>query len=518
MAAVVQAENRGLDLRLDRVILALYLRLGKHMLWVYAGLAGVIALFTSSLQVLIAWQYTGRRISIPDAVIAGNAVNVVCVPAILLAIWLAFRPWFMFPESDDPVRDAPRAWITGVRGINKTILWGLATFTLANVPLAFHVLNLLDLPRSGAFVLVPWLTLFTAVAAIIDYFAFRRLSRPLLAWVATYLPEDFSPGYIGLSLRSRMLMVIFVLTTLAGTSAAALGEGDTIRRAAIGLLVSGAFTLVLGLAPTILLADAITHPINDLVSAANRVENGDFKTRVPLVDADETGALAVAVNRMQAGLAERERLHAAFGSYVDPALAERLLVQGDDLFQGEEVEVTVFFADIRNFTTYAEHASAPDAVARLNSLWDIIVPILRDHHGHANKFLGDGVLAVFGVPEELTHHADHAVAAAREIQQRVHKTFGAEMRIGIGINTGDVIAGTIGGGGKLEFTLIGDPVNVAARVEQLTKETGDSILLTEATVDALRTRPTDLDGRGARVVRGREASVNIYSIDVEAAR
>ena len=92
------------------------------------------------------------------------------------------------------------------------------------------------------------------------------------------------------------------------------------------------------------------------------------------------------------------------------------------------------------------------------------------------------------VPEALTDHADHAVAAAQEIQQRVRKTFGPDLRIGIGINTGNVIAGTIGGGGKLEFTLIGDPVNVAARVEQLTKETGDSILLTQATVDALHTQ------------------------------
>jgi adenylate cyclase len=105
--------------------------------------------------------------------------------------------------------------------------------------------------------------------------------------------------------------------------------------------------------------------------------------------------------------------------------------------------------------------------------------------GHINKFLGDGDFGVFGAPNDLAGHADAAVAAAVLIQRLVAERFGGKLRIGIGINTGVVIAGTIGGGGKLEFTLIGDAVNVAARVEQLTKTTADAILLTQQTVDAV---------------------------------
>src|SRR6476469_4329902 len=188
---------------------------------------------------------------------------------------------------------------------------------------------------------------------------------------------------------------------------------------------------------------------------------------------------------MQAGLAERQRLQAAFGTYVDPGLAARLLEQGDDVFTGERREVTVMFVDIRDFTPFAEANSAENTVARLNALFEIVVPAVVDAGGHVNKFLGDGALAVFGAPNDLAEHADAAVSAAVLIHRRVAERFGGELRIGIGINTGVVIAGTIGGG-KLEFTLIGDTVNVAARVEQLTKTTNDLVLLTEATKCRLR--------------------------------
>jgi adenylate cyclase len=115
-----------------------------------------------------------------------------------------------------------------------------------------------------------------------------------------------------------------------------------------------------------------------------------------------------------------------------------------------------------------------------------------------------GALAVFGAPNDLAEHADAAVSAAKSIHGLVVERFRGELRIGIGINTGVVIAGTIGGGGKLEFTLIGDTVNVAARVEQLTKTTTDAILLTQQCVDALVSRPPRLVDRGFHVLKGNQ--------------
>ena len=282
----------------------------------------------------------------------------------------------------------------------------------------------------------------------------------------------------------------------------------------LSFVIAGALTIFLAVPTTVgaVFAPSL-RPIRDLAEGTERVAAGDYSQRLPVVQDDDLGALAASFNRMQAGLAERQRLQAAFGTYVDPILATRLLEQGDDVFTGERREVTVLFVDIRDFTPFAEANTAEDTVARLNALFEIVVPAVVEAGGHVNKFLGDGALAVFGAPNDLAEHADAAVDAAIRIHRLVAERFGGALRIGIGINTGVVIAGTIGGGGKLEFTLIGDAVNVAARVEQLTKTTGDGILLTQQCVDALVLRPPGLTDRGAHALKGKSAAVNVYGLD-----
>src|SRR5205823_12601050 len=178
----------------------------------------------------------------------------------------------------------------------------------------------------------------------------------------------------------------------------------------------------------------------------------------------------------------------------------------------EEVEVTIVFLDICDFTSFAENASARETVDYLNDFFGLVVPLLLKHGGHANKYVGDGVLGVFGAPERLPDHADRAVAAALEIAHAVWERYRDELRIGIGVNSGPVSAGTVGGGGRLEFAVIGDPVNVAARVEEATRDTGDRILVTESTralmSDDSRVR---LEPRGSLPVRGRSEPVNVYA-------
>ena len=280
------------------------------------------------------------------------------------------------------------------------------------------------------------------------------------------------------------------------------------------IVIALAMTLGYGVPNTVTASFAPSlRPIRDLAEGTRRIAAGDYSQRLPVVQDDDLGALVASFNRMQAGLAERQRLQTAFGTYVDPVLAGRLLEQGDDVFTGERREVTVMFVDIRDFTPFAEANAAEDVVARLNALFEIVVPAVVDTGGHVNKFLGDGALAVFGAPNDLANHADSAVNAAVLIQRLVAERFGGDLRVGIGINTGAVIAGTIGGGSHLEFTLIGDTTNVAARVEQLTKTTGDAILLTHHTVDALASRPPDLIDRGSHALKGKSAAVQVFGLD-----
>jgi class 3 adenylate cyclase len=313
---------------------------------------------------------------------------------------------------------------------------------------------------------------------------------------------------------SNVLLLGTAFSFAAGGAMLAVVFDRAVSVPVLCVMIGGALTL--GFAVPITAAAAFSpslRPIRDLAEGTKRVAAGDYTQRLPVVQDDDLGALAASFNRMQAGLAERQRLQVAFGTYVDPALAARLLEQGDDIFTGERREVSVMFVDVRDFTPFAEANSAEDTVARLNALFEIVVPAVVDAGGHVNKFLGDGALAVFGAPNDLADHADAAVTAAVLIHRLVAERFDGALRIGVGINTGVVIAGTIGGAGKLEFTLIGDTVNVAARVEQLTKTTGDTILLTHQTVDALTTRKPALTDRGSHALKGKAAPMQVFGLD-----
>jgi adenylate cyclase len=277
-----------------------------------------------------------------------------------------------------------------------------------------------------------------------------------------------------------------------------------------------AFTISFEL--TALLTKSVLDPVGDLLRATDRVKGGDLSTRVPVVSGDEMGTLAASFNETVRGLEEREALMGAFGSYVDPAVADRVLSEGE-LLEGEQVEATMLFVDICDFTAFADSASAREAVARLNDFFGLIVPVVIEARGHANKFIGDGMLAVFGAPERHPDHADCAVEAAVRIADAVEQRYRDELRIRIGINSGPVMVGTVGGGGRLEFTVIGDPVNVAARVEEATRDMGDPILLTESTRallgDEWRGR---LEERGSMTLRGKSQPVALYTLRPETAR
>jgi class 3 adenylate cyclase len=310
--------------------------------------------------------------------------------------------------------------------------------------------------------------------------------QPLLFEIAQQLGEVPIDDRVRVPLRRRLLVAVPSITIISGFAVAGLaGTGHLgVERLAVDLLFAVVITATIVLLLTVLLAGSIVDPIHSLRAATERVAGGDLTVRVPVVSSDETGELTRSFNRMVAGLQERERLHKAFGTFVDPELAERVLRDGTDL-AGEEIELSILFMDVRDFTRFAERAEAHDVVARLNDLYEQVVPLVLHHGGHANKFIGDGLLAIFGAPERYRDHADRAVAAALEIAALVSSRYADSLRVGIGVNSGRVVVGTIGGGGRLDFTVIGDAVNTAARVEAATRQTDDDVLITDTTYSQL---------------------------------
>ena len=368
----------------------------------------------------------------------------------------------------------------------------------------------------AAYTVIP---LFAGVAVFVLYlqslrfFALEQALRPVLDDIAKDVIDEADLHAPGLSLRTRLLTAlpaINVFTAVVAVGITGSGHDLTLSDLGLAVVVASAIAATLSLALTLLLADSVAAPIAVLRDATRRVGRGDLTARVPVVTTDETGDLTRSFNEMTTGLEQRERLREAFGTFVDPDLTERVLAEGTDL-AGEEVDLSLLFMDIRGFTSYSERAEARDVVARLNDLYGQVVPAILRHSGHANKFIGDGLLAVFGAPDRLDDHADRAVAAGLEIAAIVRERYGGELRVGVGINSGRVVVGTIGGGGRLDFTVIGDAVNTAARVESATRQTEDDLLITEATRKQLSENFGGWNERPPIPLKGKAQEVQLYA-------
>lgn len=289
----------------------------------------------------------------------------------------------------------------------------------------------------------------------------------------------------------------------------------TRHRLGVAVVVLGGVGLAVGLLAVTAAARVTADPIASVRRALHRVRQGDFSARVPVYDGSQVGQLQAGFNEMVAGLAERERIRSTFGAYVDPDVAEHILEEGVDL-AGERVEVTIMFLDVRGFTRIAAGCSPEAALEQLNRLFERAVEVVHAHSGRVDKFVGDGLMAVFGAPRRQPRHADAAVQAASEIARVVEDE--DLLAVGIGLNSGEVVAGNVGGSGRLEFTVIGDAVNLAARVQAATRKTGDVTLLTERTRELLGEQAPPLREREAIELRGVEAPVTLYAVGAEAAQ
>ncbi len=496
---------------IDRAVRAIARRNSYALVWAQFGISHIVAL--GGIVLLELYQPLSSTnlwvlIGVSQALIALDN---------LIAIKLTRRLW-------RPVS----AWERGARDEQATVAaWtALATlpleyvrrvraypFVLTYLPFIAFVVWKLGLQWYAFFILAPVGTVVLLSSLIVRYFAMEVVTRPVLEEIALGLPSDFTIDAPGLPLRWRLLAAapaINVITAVVVAGLSTQGHHATLRDLGLAWLIAVAVSFTISLELVVLVVRALGSSLRDLRAATERVRAGDYSARVPVVATDETGKLAQSFNTMVEGLEERERLREAFGAYVDPGLAERVLREGSDL-EGEELEVSVLFLDIRNFTEFAEQARPHEVVSMLNGFWELVVPVLLRHGGHANKFIGDGLLGVFGAPERMPDHADRAVAAALEICERVDDCYGGKFAAGIGVNTGRVIAGTVGGGGRVEFTVIGDAVNTASRVEAATRETGDGVLITEATRARLSDSRRRFEARPPVPLKGKRVQVELWA-------
>ncbi len=284
----------------------------------------------------------------------------------------------------------------------------------------------------------------------------------------------------------------------------------TVANLRVAVVVLGGTGILVGLLATVLAARTTADPISSVRRALARVQRGDFDVRVPVYDGSQIGQLQLGFNAMVAGLAERERIKQTFGTYVDPEVAEHVLEEGIDT-AGEEVEVTLMFLDVRDFTGFAERTPARDVVAMINQLFERIVPPIHAHGGRVDKFVGDGLLAVFGAPRRQPDHADQALHAALEIASTLQSEDEGLPEIGVGLSSGTVVAGNVGGDGRFEFTVIGDAVNVASRVEAATRQSGDTVLVADRTRSLLKQSDVELVERSGIELKGKSETVAVYA-------
>jgi class 3 adenylate cyclase len=258
---------------------------------------------------------------------------------------------------------------------------------------------------------------------------------------------------------------------------------------------------------------SLIRPLGILSDGMTRVADGKLDVRLPITSNDEVGRVTGQFNRMVEGLQDREFVRETFGKYVSESVAAQILKDKGRL-SGDVREATLMFIDIEGFTTLSEQLPPHDVIALLNEYSAIVSEPVRRHNGVINNFIGDGVFATFNLPLEHEDHACAAVRAALEIGEAVNgHVFAGGVRIGvrIGINTGEVVAGTVGSGDRLTYAILGDAVNVAHRVEELNKELKTRLLFTETT----RARLDDSFNcreLGTQPIRGKTATLKLYTI------
>lgn len=347
------------------------------------------------------------------------------------------------------------------------------------------------------------------------YFVISDYLASLCTFIFRQRGDNLALFFGSYAVKLVVALIVISIAPLAATMVALFSyEGERLKFEVANVVVVAIMGLTIS---AYFVARSLLGPIRNLSRAMAKVAEGDLSQSVAVTSNDEVGELTGQFNNMVGGLRERERFRETFGRYVDESVAATILQhEGEGVLAGETREATVLFTDIAGFTTIAEYMTPDALVAALNEYLETVLEPIRAHGGVVNTFIGDGLFASFNMPLACENHACAAVQAAIDIQRAINsRTFG-EMGVAldtrIGISTGRVIGGSVGAGKRLTFTLLGDTVNLAARLEQLNKDYSTRILVSQSTREACGDQFVFTDiGRVA--VRGRTDAAIVFSVD-----
>ena len=509
------------------------MELNKKFIARMTRIYGLIVLLSNVIAVLIP-QY----ISIPvldeennrkwEAFLANNNLASIAmifaflVPTIVCIVY-SHR---IFKSDDKIVRNV--AEIPSVFSLSSVIGWNLYYFI--EIPFViyaraqFGIYIKAILITSWAFALFSGMTAWT-----LSYLAIEILNRTIL------LPKVFPEGHIsrnGFSFRpsfKHLMLFCFIVSSvfpvailLSSYISVQINNGLEIHG---GVIFVSILLMLISFIITHGLSRLILNPLKNLTEASKRIQNGDYKSRVGIVTSDELGALADSFNDMADSLTEKEFMRDTFGKIVDPEVRDYLMSgSGKEslgaALGGETREVTVLFCDIRSFTAMSEKMEASEVVQLLNKYFTALGKCIAAHHGIINKYIGDAIMAIFGAPVKSENSARDAFLAALdmrkalvEVNEGFKKEGLPEVHFGIGIHTGPVFAGTIGAENRMEYTVIGDTVNTASRLESLCKTYTKDLILSEASAEKLGKEDSKLSFVAEAEIRGKSQPMKLYTLE-----
>ena len=314
----------------------------------------------------------------------------------------------------------------------------------------------------------------------LQYLLVERTMRPVAARALAGGPPPrlAVPGVATRLTMAWLLATAVPVLGIVGFAVADLSGADLDRdQLILASLFLAVVALTAGLMAILLAARSVADPVSEVQEALERVQAGDFETRVDVDDGSEVGMLQAGFNRMVAGLQERERMRDLFGRHVGRDVASKALEKEVEL-GGEVREVAALFVDLVGSTTLAARRPPAEVVELLNEFFRVVVEATERQGGLVNKFQGDAALCIFGAPTETEDPAGSALAAAREIRDRARNL--PQVDIGVGVSAGEAVAGNVGAEQRFEYTVIGDPVNEAARLCELAKQKPERLLASEA--------------------------------------